>query len=209
MVKYLTFNKPDVMTAHTLEGGPMKNLLRSLIFFLVYLSIGISTATAADLYYARCNLKVLKGSLITWINWQSAPTFVPAGTPLKVIKNDDKATLIDEKKGMEYQLDMGMAGDRYLEKFVSRNPVDLTKYSHEALKGIKNAVAKMGMTKEEVYIAMGPPTKVPAGDTIAMDYDDIMKYDLWIYARRRFGKNIGIGFHPETGTVNRTEGIWK
>jgi hypothetical protein len=41
-----------------------------------------------------------------------------------------------------------------------------------------------------------------------MTYENIMAGDLWVYARRRFGKNIGVAFDPTTGKVNRTEGIW-
>jgi hypothetical protein len=35
-------------------------------------------------YYARCNLKVLKGKYITWVNWQAAPTYIPVNTELRV-----------------------------------------------------------------------------------------------------------------------------
>lgn len=186
----------------------MKNCIKALCGSILLLLFTSTLCSATDEYYARANLKVLKGSVITWINWQSSPTFIPAGTPLKVIRKGEEATLIDEKKGMEYQLVIGKEGEPYLEKFVTKQPLDLKKYSPEGKKGIINAIAKFDMTKEEVYIAMGPPAKVAAGDTVGMTYEDIMKEDLWIYARRRFGKNIGIGFHPRTGTVNRTEGLW-
>jgi hypothetical protein len=73
---------------------------------------------------------------------------------------------------------------------------------------IRKAVAKVGMTREQVYIAMGPPTNVGKERTNNMTYDKIMASDLWVYARRRFGKNIGVAFDPATGLVNRTEGIW-
>ena len=93
-------------------------------------------------------------------------------------------------------------------KFITKEKVDISKFPKKAQQNIRNLVAKVGMTKEQVYIAMGPPTKVVAGKTNQMTYDAIMDYDLWIYARRRFGKNIGVAFDPETGLVNRTEGIW-
>ncbi len=41
-----------------------------------------------------------------------------------------------------------------------------------------------------------------------MTYEKILESDLWVYARRRFGKNIGVAFDPTSGRVSRTEGIW-
>ena len=64
------------------------------------------------------------------------------------------------------------------------------------------------MTKEQVYIAMGPPIGPKNARTKAMTYEDIMATDLWIYARKRFAKSIGVEFDPVTNRVIRTEGIW-
>ncbi len=64
------------------------------------------------------------------------------------------------------------------------------------------------MTKEQVYIAMSPPANVGNTRTNTMTYDNIMASDLWVYARRRSGKNIGVAFDSATGNVTRTEGIW-
>lgn len=163
----------------------------------------------ADIYYARCNLKILGGSHITWINWQATPTFILVGTPLKVSGQGSKVTLIDIEKNITYKLDVGAKGQQFLEKFVSKEKIDLKNFPENSWADIKLAVARIGMTKEEVYIAMGPPMKVVIGDTKKMTYEEIMKHDLWIYARRRLGKNIGVSFDPENGKVNRTEGIWK
>ena len=29
---------------------------------------------AGEVFYARCNLRVMNGKEITWVNWQAAPT---------------------------------------------------------------------------------------------------------------------------------------
>lgn len=162
-----------------------------------------------EIYYARCNLKVIKGSYITWVNWQSTPTFIPINTELRVLEMGDKATLTNVKTNSTYSLDIGAIGTIYLEKFVTKFPVNLNSFSKSARSNIQNSVARLGMTKEEVYSAMGPPTQVASGKTNTMSYEAIMASDLWIYARRRFGKNIGVAFDPGTGRVNRTEGIWR
>jgi hypothetical protein len=153
-------------------------------------------------------LKVAEGNEITWINWQSAPTFVPVSTKLQVTKKKDTASLVNPDTKATYTLDIGAEGDAYLEKFVTKRPVDIAQFPEEVQANIRQAVAKVGMTKGQVYIAMGPPTNVGKERTNKMTYDQIMASNLWVYARRRFAKNIGVAFDPATGLVSRTEGIW-
>ena len=173
-------------------------------------SLAITSAGNAqdDVYYARCNLKVLEGNEITWINWQAAPAFIPVGTKLQVTRTKDTASLVNPETKATYTLDIGADGDAYLEKFVTRQPVDEAGFPEEVRENIGKAIAKVGMTKEQVYIAMGPPTNLGKTRTSTMTYDQIMASDQWVYARRRFGKNIGVAFDPASGKVNRTEGIW-
>ena len=184
--------------------------------FLLFAAICIALCLFAntgrceeDIYYARCNLKVIKGNYITWVNWQSTPTIVPVGTKLKVVRFGKKATLVNVETSGSYTLDIGADGDAYLEKFVTKKPVDISKFPDDVQANIKNTVARLGMTKEQVYIAMGPPASIVAGKTHVKTYKEIMGSDLWVYKRRRFGKNIGVAFDPGTGRVNRTEGIWR
>ena len=160
-----------------------------------------------DVYYARCNLKVLDDNEITWVNWQAAPTFIPVGTKFWVTKKGSKATLVNIETKATYALDIGADGDAFLEKFVTTRPAGIEQFPEDVQVNIRKAIAKIGMTKEQVYIAMGPPTNVGKTRTNTMTYESIMSADLWVYARRRFGKNIGVAFDP-AGAVNKTEGIW-
>lgn len=164
--------------------------------------------TEENVYYARCNLKVIEGDQITWVNWQSTPTFIPVNTKLKVIQSGNKASVVNIETGSHYTLDIGAKGDIFLEKFVTKKLVGINRFTADVQSNIKNTVARIGMTKQEVYIAMGPPTNVVNVRSNTKTYDDIMGADLWVYARRRFGKNIGVAFDPSTGRVSRTEGIW-
>ena len=107
------------------------------------------------MYYARCNLKVLEGNFITWINWQSTWVFVPVGTELKMSKGK-KYVYLQETTGTSYILDAGNPGDAYLEKFVTRVRPDISKFPDNIQANIRNTVARIGMTKEQAYIAMGP-----------------------------------------------------
>lgn len=43
---------------------------------------------------------------------------------------------------------------------------------------------------------MRPPTNLGKTRTNTMTYDQIMASDLWVYARRRFGTNIGVALGP-------------
>ena len=161
------------------------------------------------IYYARCNLKVIKGNYVSWVNWQSTPTFIPVDTKLKVTRSGSTASVVNIETGSSYTLDIGADGDAFLEKFVTKKAVNINKFPSDVQSNIKNTVARVEMTKEEVYTAMGPPTNISNARTNTMTYENIMSADLWVYARKRFGKNIGVAFDPATGRVNRTEGIWK
>ncbi|HTZ17340.1 MAG TPA: hypothetical protein VMB78_02760 [Dissulfurispiraceae bacterium] len=183
-----------------------KTLIVTICLMFSFFMAG--SAVADDTYYARCNIKVLKGNNITWINWQAAPYTIPAGTKLKVLRNGYMATFTREDNGESYNVDLGANGDAYLEKFVTRKPVNLNRFTDDVKSSISKGIAKIGMTKEQVYIAMGAPSTLSAGRTEKMTLEEIMKADRWIYSRRRFGKNIGVEFDPSTGKVTRTEGIW-
>ena len=180
-----------------------------IVSLCLILSFFIASAVFADdTYYARCNIKVLKGNNITWVNWQAAPYTIPVGTKLKVTRNGEKATFVREDNGESYKVDLGADGDAYLEKFVSKRPVNISKFTKAVQSNINKGIAKVGMTKEQVYIAMGAPSTLSSGRTEKMTLEEIMMSDNWIYSRRRFGKNIGVEFDAKTGKVTRTEGIW-
>ncbi|OQZ02485.1 MAG: hypothetical protein B6D35_01125 [Candidatus Brocadia sp. UTAMX2] len=173
-----------------------------------FLFVGISYCEEG-IYYARCNLKVFKGNYITWVNWQDPPTCIPVGTKLKVKRSGSKASLESAETGDRYTLDIGAKGDEFLEKYViKKQPVGIDSLPKEIQTSIKNTTAEIGMTKEQVYISMGPPIGPKSARTNKMTYEDIMKINMWVYAKRRF-QNINVFFDPATGRVNRTEGIWK
>jgi len=192
-----------------MNGGEIMKRIIVLFFSAAILFSFLPSGVNAqdEIYYARCNLKVIKGSYITWVNWQATRTFIPVGTKLKVRFAGSKATLIDVKTGKSYTLDIGASGEIYLKKFVIKKPVNISRFPKDIQAQIHTGFAKVGMTKEQAYIAMGPPAWAD-GKTYNMTYADIMSKNLWVYKRRRFGKNIGIEFDPSTGRVIRTEGLW-
>lgn len=188
--------------------------MKKVLWFLTilgivqFLFVGISYCEE-NIYYARCNLKVFKDNYITWVNWQDSPTFIPVGTKLKVTRSGSKAALINAENGERYTLDMGAKGDAFLEKFVTKKqPVDINTFPTDIQASIKNTTAAIGMSKEQVYLSMGPPIGPKNARTNTMTYEDIININVWVYAKRRF-QNINVSFNDVTGKVIRTEGIWK
>lgn len=179
-------------------------LVATVLTFLFIINPGFSEE---DVYYARCNLKVIKGNYITWVNWQSTKSLLPVGTKFNVMRGGSKATITDAETGKSYTLDIGSSGDMYMEKFITREKINVLDFPEDVRRNIAKAVAKVGMTKAQVYIAMGPPAWA-GKNTDTMTYVEIMREDLWTYKRKRFAKNIGVSFDPISGLVDRTEGIW-
>jgi len=186
----------------------MKGKIGLIGFIAVVFMFAMGVAAEEAIYYARCNLKVLDGNQITWVNWQASTNFIPVNTKLKVTRNGSKATLVNAESGSSYTLDMGADGDQFLEKFVHKTQVNIKAFPANVQASIKDTIAKIGMTKEQVYIAMGPPGYLGRDQTLNKTYKEIMSSDLWVYVRRRFTKNIGVGF-DSAGKVNRTEGIYR
>jgi hypothetical protein len=186
----------------------MKRISFLMVLMVSVGMFGASDALPADeVRYARCNLRVVDGRLVTWANFQSTPMFIPVNTELRVERKGSKGTLIIANSGKRYDLDIGAEGEMYLEKFVAREMVPLEGFPAEIKENITKAVARVGMTKEQVYIAMGPPTVTGTEKTHNLTYEQILRADLWIYARRRFSKNIGVAFDSHTGKVIRTEAM--
>lgn len=191
------------------ENPPMRMIKIVALPLILYLGTMAQAHAEEEIYYARCNLKVLKGTYITWVNWQAAPEMIPVNTELKVSGSGNKLTVVEPASGKSYTLDLGNQGQSYMEKFVSRTPVKMDKFPKAIRDNIKKAVARVDMTKAQVYIAMGPPAWISGGNTNVNTYEEIMKANLWVYKRRRFGKNIGVEFDAQRGTVIHTEGIWR
>jgi len=180
--------------------------------FLVLAATGLCIAFAsypveaqAGEYYARCNMRVVeKGNYVTWENYRTdkGQRDIPIGTKL----TGDGETMTDPG-GTTFKMKMGASGDQYLEKFVSKMPVSVER---EYADDVKNAVPKVGMTKEQVYMAMCPPAYIDGKNaTKNMTYDEIMKSSFWVWKRMStmFAKDIGVKF-DSTGKAEQVEGVY-
>jgi hypothetical protein len=137
----------------------MKSVLRKLMpaFILLFFATTVLLASEDidNFYYARCNLKILKGKLITWVNWQASPEFLPVGSKVTLVLNGRKATVTDVETKRNCTLDMGAAGPQFLSKFFVSEPVSIQGFPEDTKANIRNAVARVGMTKLQAYMAMG------------------------------------------------------
>jgi len=191
---------------------PMRLPLLGLLLLAVSCSSAPKTsdtrAAGARDMYARCNLKVLKGGTITWVNWQAAPEVIPVGTPLEVSGGPENWAVRDPANGRVYTLQTGAKGEEYLLKFVRPSPVD-AEFTPEIADKVRKGIAVVGMTREQVYVSMGPPTAADGVKTHTMTEARIMSTTAWVWRRKRFGKNLGVTFDAGTGLVIGTEAIWK
>lgn len=86
---------------------------------------------ANNTYYARCNIKVLKGNQISRVNCQAAPYTTSLVSRLKVTRSGETATFVKEDNGESYKIGFGADGDAYIEKFVTRKPINISKFTND------------------------------------------------------------------------------
>ncbi|MCU0724183.1 MAG: outer membrane protein assembly factor BamE [Planctomycetes bacterium] len=157
--------------------------------------------------FACCNLRVLDETEITWRNWQSVDEFLPVGTELLLSGGPREYVLRDPRNGRTFNLDIGAPGDDFLEKFVVSSPRSSGDFSPEAREAIEKGVARIGMTRREIYAALGPPHMVGDYDTDAMTLEQIENFDTWVWRRGTFAEKIVVRFSPGMNLVLETEGV--
>ena len=156
-------------------------------------------------YFARCNISVLKGNEITWMNFRAAKARIVVNTPIKVRLSADRAIFIDEAVNETYLVDLGSPGEKFLDKLVIKEPVDVSDAKSRYSQEIGSSIISKGMTKEEVYAAMCAPAFIDDDISEGYGYDDILKADRWVYKTSKFGGNIKIEFDKD-GLVGSISG---
>jgi hypothetical protein len=167
--------------------------------------------------YTQCHLKLAKPGYATWVNWVKSPTFIPYGTAVRLENfsfTRASFTRLDTQETI--LLDFGSANSHsqaleLLHKFIDTAPPSLNPGAFQA--AIDRKTAKIGMTKEQVYVSLGPPAYMDSTKTLSADKRTIFTSNLWIYERASTAfvkhKRIGVAFNSSTGLVERTEGIWE
>lgn len=192
-----------------------KNTAAKNIFLLAIQSCVASLAAypsvaaqTEEAYYARCNIKVLKGNEINWLNFRAAEKQINLGTGLKVILSADRAIFKDASTGESYRVDLGAPGVKFLEKLVVKEPVDIGKIGKNHTNDIRSATIVKGMSKEEVYAAVCAPAFINNDISEQAGYAEVIQADKWVYKTNKFGNNITIEF-DKSGLAASITGLEK
>ena len=122
--------------------------------------------------------------LASYANYVDSPnsSMIPAGTEVVLGKYRRGFSIakVEDKKVIHFEFHkqrMGMNLDAYKKLILSDKPVTFDKMAKVDQEGIKNGVAKVGMTKDGIKAALGYPA---AHKTASLDAD------VWTYWRDRF-----------------------
>jgi hypothetical protein len=128
------------------------------------------------------NGKDSKASYSNFTNPGAGHKILPVNTPVQ-IKNWKRGFLIINTETKEeiffeyHEARMQMSVQDYLNKITSPAKVDLSNLSEKDMKGIKDGVASLGMTKNGVMMALGYP---------ATHRTPSLESNTWIYWTNRF-----------------------
>ncbi len=143
-----------------------------MVLWALHLFFASSGDAQDDVFYARCNLKVLEGNEITWINWQAAPTFIPVGTKLRVTRAGNKASLVNLETKTTYTLDIGADGQAFLEKFVTKKPVDIRGFPAD----VQTDPERCGQDRDDKGAGLHCHGAAHESGKIANEHDDLREY---------------------------------
>lgn len=200
---YLCFHRPPPDKIQDRTETAMKKIL--LLFLLIPAASPLYAADD-DIYYASCNIRVLRAfgqSEISWKNWLAASVEIPAGT--RVLMENGSVLVVGNKK-----YDMPAEPQ---EKYIQKNPLDISELPPEFKEAIKNAEPVKGMTKEQVFMTMCAPAylmrgsmKVDVQKTQQLSLGEMKQYEVWVYQRKRLGKKFVVEFN-EAGLAEKI--YWK
>ena len=135
----------------------------------------------------RCTLRP-KQTYLFASNYLAFPATVKAGSEAKVTMfstQEADMTITDiPYKMLPITTLFEPKADLFLKKFFvnSKDELGLDKLEPAKKTNIENGVAEIGMTKEQVYTAMGPPYWIDTDiDATNLSYDTILQKDTWKY----------------------------
>lgn len=162
-------------------------LILSLFLFSAYV---VPAFAGGEVRYTKYNIhsqtkdgKTHKASYANYTNPGSGHVLIPAGSEITVTKKKRKAfyATFDGGKKLVFEFHgprMGMDIKEYVDLITSAQPVSDSKLSKLDRQGVKEGVAKKGMSRAGVMTALGYPAahKTPSLDSTT-----------WVYWTNRFG----------------------
>ena len=186
-----------------------------LILFILAICVFVNplSSQAKDKYiigepvYLKVNIHYQnssRGNNASYANYTDSGVghdFLAVNTPVKIKKGrKNRFIIVDAETNIEIVFEysaarMQMSINEYLEKITSPSKVNLGELSEKDRQGIENGVAKIGMSKEGVMMALGYPAahKTPSPEE-----------NRWVYWKDRF-RTLVITF-GENGIVTDIRG---
>lgn len=139
--------------------------------------------------YTQVNMHSLKGKSITWVNYQVdslipvnsevvVETIKGGGVIFTVTKTGERLKLKNKERRS------GLDGYAWAKKHFAPKKRSLKRFNKLEKEGIRTGMAKIGMSKDAILVALGYP---PAHKTPSL------KGDYWLFWRNRWRK-IGVTF---------------
>ncbi len=173
----------------------MKKL--GLLFLAVVVSFSISGAAFAenlkkgDVVYAKYSMRG-KGKELFWHNMSSMPVVLPAGAEVTIVAIGPEKVVLENADKKLQLLANTVQWDKYF--VMNKNDVKVADATE----------AKEGMSKEEVYSALGCPSYTGYGvKSYFKSMQDVMASDTWYYNATT--KAIGVLVKFENGKVKSAE----
>jgi len=154
--------------------------------------------------FCRYNMRLQDGYYANWYNWLALTESIPIGTRLQVRDEAPKRWgLHDPETGKTYLLYTGSKDEASVGRFLRPEPLELPSPDTEVGQSIRNGIATIGMTKEQVYWSLGPPVWAGGGATKKQTYLQILSADHWMYYTKRGARVVEVYFDPKTGKADK------
>ncbi len=137
--------------------------------------------------FLRCTLRADRQNMYS-TNYLSMPAVAGVGRPAEVKMYSTNRVDLDLNKIMYQMYPVSQPFDTNAQNFVEKFFVDdvrslgLEKLEAVRKTNIQNGHAEIGMTKEQVYMTLGPPAYVDFDyDASNLTYSAIMEKNRWVY----------------------------
>ncbi|MCZ6792747.1 MAG: hypothetical protein O7J95_03945 [Planctomycetota bacterium] len=144
--------------------------------------------------FTRVNLRTPDGIFLRSSNILSHPDLVPAGSPVEISDSGftDRYVNFTIHKVRYTMYPTGGTFDtseqgvkRFVEKYFvdTREEIDLEKLGPpELVSSVRRGQVLRGMTKDQVYVALGPPQWIDDGlSSLELGRERILRSDRWVY----------------------------
>ncbi|HMK60001.1 MAG TPA: hypothetical protein VK452_02510 [Dissulfurispiraceae bacterium] len=170
------------------------------VFIIIVMFFNVKLVQAIDLiagkeYFLRTPLYAAKDkdNYINWVNYSDAAEKLHAGGKVTVTEINGHAIKFVMNNKMylfEYEQKGHVGSPGIYDKYFTAANIreDMQRYDEHIRTNISLGKIELGMTKEEVLLAVGCPPIADIKKTYDLSLQDILHADSWIYYRSRLKK---------------------